>query len=240
MALRGKRSNLTTLGSWVNVEAFKRVFRYEWFTVNKRYSWNVPFYFYLLNVFLGAWIILNYFSHTVFVLLLSALRFQGRLCGAAHGGFTAQNPRGSLHVYLLSVAYFHTVTHCGLICRLPPETQCTESLHSPVLRDLSGPFPGYLERRCHGWLWEEPFSHQSLHFFPPIVEDTLNPCHFFVSVIVLHIVWLMWVSGGVWEGMSQAWNLRSVYLSLMKTSWCFFHFLVWIPASVSIPNPCTV
>lgn len=126
-----------------------------------------PGYFYLLNVFLGTWIILNYFSHTVFVLLLSALRFQGWLCRAAHGRFTAQNPRGSLRIYLLSVAYFHTVTHCGLICQLPPGTQCTERLHSPVLRDLSGQFPSYLERRCHGWLWEEPFSHQSLHFFSP-------------------------------------------------------------------------
>ena len=89
------------------------------------------FYFYLLNVFLGAWIILNYFSHTVFVLFLSAPRFQGWLCRAAHGGFTAQNPRGSLHIYLLSVAYFHTVTHCGLICRLPPETQCKKVFTVP-------------------------------------------------------------------------------------------------------------
>ena len=89
------------------------------------------FYFYLLNVSLGAWIILNYFSHTVFVLFLSALRFQGWLCRAAHGGFTAQNPRGSLHIYLLSVAYFHTVTHCGLICRLPPETQCKKVFTVP-------------------------------------------------------------------------------------------------------------
>lgn len=81
------------------------------------------------------------------------------------GGFIAQNPRGSLRIYLLSVAYFHTLTHCGLICQLPPGTQCTESLHNPILRDLSGQFPGYLERRCNGWLWEEPFSHQSLYYF---------------------------------------------------------------------------
>lgn len=126
------------------------------------------FYFYLLNDFLGY----NsyFFSHAAF-LLFWALYFQVQvwILMQFNRDSILWNSKGSLCICLLSVAYFHWVVYCGLICQLPPWTQYAETLHNPVLCDFLGAIPVLLGTQMR-WIvvgrslpCQPP--HQSLCFF---------------------------------------------------------------------------
>lgn len=75
--------------------------------------------------------------------------------------FLQEVPKGSLCIYLLSVAYFHWVIYCGFICHLPQRTRCAQSLYNMVLCDLPGAaplslvswnhlFPSFTWSKAHG------------------------------------------------------------------------------------------